>query len=265
MTQLKERIVSGEFGKVIQVKGMAGWPRYDSYYSRSGWAGKLKADDTWVLDGTINNPLAHMLSNELYLASMKPGVMAEPLSVEAELYRGHDIESEDTSSVRIITKDGPEVLFNASLCSSAEIDPITTIKCEKAEIEYVNFNNVQIKFNDGRTDEIVDDNEQRIYMLEKLADGFEQGGNYAATVETCRPFTLAVNGAFESCGRPVGIPEQYISHVEQGDDVKTIIKNLDHILEQAHLEGRLFSEINVEWAAKSKVFTLANYKEFAMK
>ena len=70
--QLKKQIVEGLYGPVKRVRGMAGWPRFDTYYNRTEWAGKLRINGDWVLDGTINNPLAHMLSDELYLASMKP-------------------------------------------------------------------------------------------------------------------------------------------------------------------------------------------------
>lgn len=262
ISELKERIVSGEFGKVKRVRGMAGWPRDDSYYNRSGWAGQLKVNGNWVLDGTINNPLAHLLSNELYLASMKPGVMAEPVSVQAELYHGHNIASEDTSSIRIETADGPDVIFNASLCSNTEISPIMTIECEKAVIEYVNFDVAQIIFNNGRTDKIIDNSEQRIHMLSKLADGFADMGNYAATVETCRPFTLAVNAAFESCGRPHGIEDKYIRRFEHGDSIKTVIDGIDSVLKVAHANGRLFSEIDIEWAKRSKKKTVKGYESF---
>ena len=262
MKELKARIANGKFGKVKRVKGMAGWLRYDSYYNRSGWAGQLKVNGNWVLDGTINNPLAHLLSNELYLASEKPGMMAEPVSVEAELYHGHDIVSEDTASLRIKTVDGINVIFNASLCSNSEINPIITIECEDAFIEYLNFNVAHITYCDGKTDKIVDESEQRIYMLGKLAEGFENGGKYEATVEMCRPFTLAVNGAFESCGLPHGIPEKHISRFEHGDSIKTVIKGIDHVLEVAHSNGRLFSEMGVEWSKPSKSFNLKNYCNF---
>ncbi len=262
MQELQSRIVSGEFGKVKRVKGMAGFPRYDSYYNRNSWAGQLKVNGDWVLDGTINNPLAHLLSNELYLASVRLNAMAEPISVEAQLYHGHDITSEDTSSLRIETADGPEIIFNASLCSNAEISPVTTVECENAIIEYVNFNVAEINFNDGRVDKIVDDSEQRIYMLSKLADAFEAGGDYAVTVETCRPFTLVVNAAFESSGLPGGIEERYISRFEYGDSMKTVINGIDHVLEVAHANGRLFSEMGVEWAGKSKKFATKEYKTF---
>jgi predicted dehydrogenase len=85
--RLKADIVAGRFGRVKRVKGMAGWQRLDEYYSRSSWAGKLQINGDWVLDGTINNPLAHLLANQLYFASMEAGKLAEPISVQAELYR----------------------------------------------------------------------------------------------------------------------------------------------------------------------------------
>jgi len=261
MQELKTRIVRGEFGQVQQVRGMAGWPRDDSYYARE-WAGQISANGDWVLDGTINNPLAHLLTNELYLASMEPGAFAEPTTVEAELYHGHDIVSEDTSSVRIETRDGPEVIFNASLCSNTEINPVTTVECEQATIEYTNFNMASIAWHDGRREKTTDDSEQRVHMLSKLAEGYERGGEYAVTVETCRPFTVAVNAAFESCGMPHDVDAKYIDRFEHGDSVKTVIRGIDHVLEVAHANGRLYSEMGVLWARPSKKMGAVDYTCF---
>jgi len=263
---LKKRIVEGRYGKVKRVRGMAGWPRFDTYYRRSEWAGKLHINGEWILDGTINNPLAHMLSDELYLASMKQGEMAEPVSVEAELYHGHDIESEDTSSLRIMTDKGVEILFNASLCSEAKMDPFVIIECEKAKIEYTGFSKATIILQTGEVDRITDDNEKRINMLTKLAEHYENGSQYPVMLETCRPFTLAVNGAFESCGQPHSIGKEYLTCREQsdsnGDAIKTVIKDIDHILRVAHENGKLFSEVGAAWAKKSVKFDLRGYKKF---
>jgi predicted dehydrogenase len=264
--QLKKRIVEGRYGQVKRVRGMAGWPRFDTYYNRTEWAGKLHVNGEWILDGTINNPLAHMLSDELYLASTKPGAMAEPVSVQAELYHGHDIESEDTSSLRIITDKGVEILFNASLCSDAKMDPSVIIECEKAKIEYVGFCKATITLENGEVDHITDDNEKRINMLVKLAEHYESGSPYPVSLETCRPFTLVVNGAFESCGYPHSIGKEYLSCREQsdpkGDTIKTVIKDIDHVLRVAHENGKLFSEVGAAWAKKSSSFDLRGYKKF---
>jgi predicted dehydrogenase len=263
--ELKDRIVSGEFGKVLKVRGIAGWPRMDDYYSRSSWAGKLKAGDEWVLDGTINNPLAHMLSNELYLASMKPGEMARPVEVTAELYHAHDIESEDTSSLRIIADNGVEITFNASLCSEDNLDPHNMIICEKATIEYINFNEARITFTDGKEDSIIDETEQRVYMLEMLYESMSSGKPFACSLETCIPFTTCVNAAFESAGRVKTIAQKYIIRREQGDTIKTVIKGMDRALRVAYDGGKLFSELGLDWAKKSEPVNAENYDHFPSK
>jgi predicted dehydrogenase len=260
--ELKKRIVEGRWGRVKRVKGMAGWPRLDSYYNRSDWAGKLRMNGDWILDGTINNPLAHMLADELYLASSKAGEMAQPVSVQAELYHGHDIESEDTSSMRMITDEGIEVLFNTTLCSDARIDTSVIIECEKARIEYLAFCKATITLKNGEVDTIDDPCEKRINMLTKLAECYESGASYPVVLETCRPFTLAVNGAFESSGAIYSIDKKYLERSAQGDDTKTVISDIDNVLKAAHEKGKLFSEVGAQWAQKTKIFNLKNYKKF---
>jgi predicted dehydrogenase len=262
--ELKERIVKGQYGKVKRIKAMAGWPRLDTYYSRSAWAGKIKAADGWILDGTINNPLAHAMANQLYFACDKPGKMADLVSIEAELYHGHDIESEDTSSVRVITDKGIEILFNTSLCSDARMDPLITIECEKASIDYFNYKKVTIKALDGKVEEeLSNDTEPRGNMLKSMADSFTNNKPYLVPLEMCRPFMLVVNGAFESGGGINAIDKQYISRVKQEDgDIKTIIEDIDNVLKTAHEKGKLFSEVGAKWAKKGKKFNLKGYKKF---
>ncbi|OHB58370.1 MAG: hypothetical protein A2Y12_01030 [Planctomycetes bacterium GWF2_42_9] len=270
---LKKRILSGEFGNVRRLSAVAGWYRDDAYFNRSDWAGKVKLNGDWILDGTVNNPLAHLLSAELYLASTQLYTMAEPAAVEAELYHGNDIESEDTSSLRIITNNNIEILFNASLCVDNEINPVIRIYCEKARIEYVGFNSVVINFNDGKTEKLTDMNienpadetESRVWMLKELIRCYESGDEFAATLESCRPFVVAVNSAFESNGYPCAIDNKHISRFECGDNVKRTIKGINDILESAYNENKLFSEIGVEWARKSAKYDVENYSFFPVK
>jgi predicted dehydrogenase len=261
--ELKKRIVENRYGKVKRITAMAGWPRLDTYYTRSGWIGRIKVDGGWVLDGTINNPLAHALANELYLASDKPGQMAELASIEAELYHGHNIESEDTSSVRVITDKGIEILFNASLCSDERMDPMIVIYCEKAKIEYFNYKAVTITASDGSVEKMTSDSEPRTNMLKIMADSFTSGQPYLVPLEMCRPFTLVVNGAFESSGEVHAIGKEYLNRIKQKDgDVKTVIEDIDNVLKTAHEKGKLFSEVGAKWAKKGKKFDLKGYKKF---
>jgi hypothetical protein len=75
-----------------------------------------------------------------------------------------------------------------------------------------------------------------------------------------------VNGAFESCGYPHSIGKEYLSCREQSDlmggTIKTIIRDIDHILRVAHEKSILFSEVGAAWAKKSSNFDLRGYKKF---
>ncbi len=264
--QLKQQIVAGKYGKVKRVKGVAAWPRFDSYYSRSPWAGKLRLDGEWILDGTINNPLAHMLADQMYLASEKPNEMAQPVSVEAELYHGHNIESEDTSSLRIVTDKGVEILFNTTLCPQNKMDTLVTIECERATIKYSAFAKAEIIFADGKVEKIEDNAEKRTVMLKSLAQSYTDKKPYLVTLEMCRPFMLVVNGAFESCGKPHAIDKKFLTYSAEtesaGQTVKTVINGIDDLLKEADEKGKLFSELGAKWAVKSKKIDLQRYTQF---
>jgi predicted dehydrogenase len=263
--EMKANIISGRYGNIKRIRSIGAWERLDSYYSRSNWAGKLSVDGEWVLDGTVNNPLAHVLSNNLYLASMERWQMAEPTTVQAELYHAHDIESEDTSSLRVITTDGVEVVFQATLCADKVLQPITVVECENAIIEYNEFVQATITYPDGRKKEIVDDTEQRVYMIEQLVNAYENKKPYVASLEICRPFTLAVNGAFESSKLTHSIDAKYIHSFEHEDSIKTVVEGLDELMQKSHQQGQLFSEVGAPWAVKTKPFMLAKYTKFPSK
>ena len=260
--QLKADISSGKYGKVKRVRSIGAWERLDAYFNRNSWAGKLRLNGEWILDGTINNPLAHVLSNNLYLASMDRWLMAEPKTVQAELYHVHDIEAEDTSSLRIITTDGVEVVFQATLCADKVLEPITVVECENATIEYNEFVRATITYSDGKKEEIVDDTEQRVYMLGQLADSYENKKPYAGSLELCRPFTLTVNGAFESSKEIRDIDSKYIRRFEYKDSVKTVVDELDNLMYSAFEQGKLLSEMDGPWAVGTEPFDLTGYTKF---
>ena len=96
--ELKRRVCDGKLGEIkeVAVKGM--WKRLDSYYDRNPWAGELKLGDDYVLDGTVNNPLAHYLYNGMYFGCTTWGEVLKPVRVRAELYHAHHIDSEDNSA-----------------------------------------------------------------------------------------------------------------------------------------------------------------------
>lgn len=262
---LKRELTEGRFGMVRQVKGSAAWIRTSAYFNRNTWAGCLKRGDDWILDGDINNPLAHLLCNNLFFASSEHHKLAEPATVEAELYRCNRIESEDTSCLRIRATNGIEILTYLTLSTKQEIVPRTIIDTEKALITFEDFNRLKIEFYDGETEEHEAYQENRIEMLEHLCRAFRTGEPYLSTLDMMRPFTVAVNGAFDSAGSISSIPEEFIDSSEVDGVTFRSIKGIENTMQGALASSSLYSEIGVPWARGSEKFDTSNYKQFPVK
>ncbi len=259
---LKKELLEGRFGRVLDVKGIGGWIRTRAYFNRNSWAGRLKLGTDWILDGDINNPFAHVLCNNLFFAAADHHQLAQPLSVEAELYRCNPIESEDNSCLRIETANGVDVMSFLSLSPQAEIPPCTIIETEKAVITFKNFEKIKIEFTDGTTEETESFQENRIEMIQSLCRAFRTGEPYLSTLEMIRPFTVTVNGAFDSAGTIQTIPEDSIEVSNVGGEDHHSIKGIEKILQEACESNMLFSELGVPWAKKSDKIDTSDYTWF---
>lgn len=265
MAFLKLRISEGALGEVTQLSAATAWIRKADYYARNDWAGRLKVGDAWVLDGTINNPLAHQVANLLFLASTERRKMATPAAVRAELYAGHDIESEDTAAVEILTAEGPRCYFLGTLCADEQSNPEITVLGSQA-VAYRSFDGrVCIRYNDGRVEEpTVNDSRQTVERFENFVAAAEanDANLLCCHLEMVRPFTLAVNGAFESARRVRPAPAEYVRRSGEGAATKTVIAGIDAAIPQASSTGRLFSDLGLGWAKPTETFDLTGYDRF---
>jgi predicted dehydrogenase len=263
--RLKTQLMNGDFGAVHAVRARALWMRPESYFFRSEWSGKMKINGQWVLDGTIGNPLAHLLAEALYLATPNAG-MAVPVSIQAELYHANEIESEDTSCLRLETAEGVPVFYCASLCSKEMTPILCEIQTEKAVVRLTDYFQLRIEWRDGQIEEDEtpgnDNFLDRRIMLESLVSSLSRQERPLITVEECRPYMLAWNGAFESFGIPAAIPDSAIvSEINKMGPVRCIPGFLS-MAEQACGEMKLFSELGTEWARSGSRINLTNYTTF---
>jgi predicted dehydrogenase len=264
--QLKVELLAGTYGKIKRVKSLGAWVRTDAYFGRNNWAGALKRGDHWILDGDINNPLAHVVCNGLFFAGAQQATLANPLSVEAELYRANQIESEDTSAVRIQTAEGIEVLSWLTLACQDESDPVTVIETEQASIKLINLEKVEITWHDGRVEFRDSYKENRIEMIEHLCRSLRGDEPLIGELANLRPFTLSVNAAFESVGSIHSIPKSALDCVTVREtETQVAIEGMGAILKEAYESNALFSEIGVAWARKSEVFETAGYTHFPVR
>lgn len=134
---IKKDILSGRFGRCMEMKSIILWPRDLAYYRRgSGWAGKIMlADGTPVYDSIANNATAHYLHNMLFLLGAD-GSAAMPETICGELLRANAIENFDTCKVDMTMPGGAKVHFMASHAVEENMNPTFRFRFEKADIYY---------------------------------------------------------------------------------------------------------------------------------
>lgn len=269
---LKRLICDGRLGKIESVAVRGVWMRTDSYYERNPWAGRFKLDDVYILDGTVNNPLAHYLMNGLYFACDEWGAIGTPVRVRAELYRGHHIESEDTSAVEVELASGAKVYFLATLCGEAGGDTTVHIEVagEKGTAFWASKGDVTVKFSDGSPDETIDEapDDTGRDELWRNAIRYFRGldTELNCPLEMTRNFVLAMNGAFLSSGttHPVAddMLKQYV-HEETGER-HTEIAGINESIERCFRERKLYSDLDLPWTVRTEPFELVGFTEFRM-
>jgi predicted dehydrogenase len=255
-----DAIRAGKLGTVTDVSALCLAQRPDDYYARTWWAGKIRANGRVVRDGPLNNPFAHMSQHLLSFGGAAQGRVARPLSVEAELYAGHDIESEDTDSIRAVLDTGPTLHFYASLCSR---DSWLTAICVKGTQGTITWDNERLS--DG---ELALAGGTRAPMV--------QGGDSGGTTEAMfRSFIHAIEGRATRLACPVEdtlghaqlvemvFAGEHITHLHGTDFVRreesrtregspqsarTYVEGMEQVAREAFATGRLYSEVGAPWA-----------------
>jgi predicted dehydrogenase len=265
--ELKKYICEGKLGEIKEVLVKGKWKRLDSYYERTAWAGKFIYDGQYVLDGTINNPLAHYLMNALYFATRERQKAASPLRVRAELYRGHKIEGEDTSCLMTEVDSGAQIFFFATLCSPNETKPVHRVIGTRGVAEWTAGSDVHIKYSDGQVEVIKDDGrDEKVEVFRNAARYLRRiDKEIYCPLKMTKPFVLTVNAAYESAKLIKQIPDQFLIREEEGESVSTTIKNIDETIDRAFESRKLYSDLGVEWAYKTGFFSVKGYDYFDLK
>ncbi|MBN1350741.1 Gfo/Idh/MocA family oxidoreductase [candidate division KSB1 bacterium] len=258
-------IESGDFGKVNRIKVLIGWPRGWDYYRNKNWLGKLKIENRWVLDGPLSNATSHFLNNALMILHAKNHDTAIK-HVTAELYRANDIDSYDTCCLKAAMTDGAELLFVSTHAINKRIDPVMEIDTEKALISWNFIEEKTVIRYKGRNKKIfkernTEEKYQNIFR-DMVTVSSMRTRRPKATMELSRPQVLVSNLAFESAEGILTLPEEYLKTTTDKYGKKTIIKDMETIITRAYDENKLFSEIELSWAAGTKKVAAKGYANF---
>jgi predicted dehydrogenase len=261
---LKRDILAGLFGRPLRLAALTCWPRDAAYYRRNHWAGRLRdpRSGRWVLDSPANNGMAHYLHNLLFLAGDAMERSALPRIAEGEHYRAYDIESADTTCLRLLLDGGVEVLHLASHATEETIQPRFRLDFDAGTVTCdVDRGGIVATLSDGssRSYGLPDDSPH----FQKLSEAIAAAG--APCTPLCGPEasmaqTLAINGLHES--RPVTCPFPAGLVREDLAAGRRYVPGLATVLEQCYERNQLPSEIGAEWADRGARIDLHQYVHY---
>ncbi|WP_349672102.1 Gfo/Idh/MocA family oxidoreductase [Lacrimispora sp.] len=253
--QMKKDILSGLFGRPVQMKALHAMKRGSAYYKRNSWAGKIMVNDCGVHDSPFNNACAHQFQVMTFLLGSKMDEAAMLSKVTGELYRANPgIENYDTASVKGETADGvPIYYYTTHNLERKSFGPVSEYRFELGTIYYGK------DFGDGPVNEyvaVMNNGTSISYgriskgeRMQKLYDAIESTrdrNHPVCTISCAIPHLEAVE---ELSMLPiVPVSEGMIKWFGDEDDRYCCIKNAEEVLEQCYLNQLMPKESGAGWS-----------------
>ena len=258
LSAIRQIIEGGRLGDITSLSTLCLGKRYDNYYARARWAGRIIVDGKIVRDGTLNNPYAHMAQLLLTVAGIAAGGPVRPIELEAELFAGHDIETEDTCALRARLSSGVPFHFYSSVCTHFPFNMQIRIEGTKGVIDWKVTGNPQarVRFADG-TEEILpnlitDDGGNTPAVFRNYIEALEGRAQLACPIDDTLAFAELVEKMFTEHSVTHLHDTPYVTRVELEDggrqEVATYLDGIEDYAVKAFETGKLYSEVGAPWA-----------------
>ena len=245
---IRELIEKGAIGTVTGVGGAGAWARDEAYYRRAPWAGKRRLNGVDVIDGVLTNPLAHAVATALALNDTTRA--EDVVRIETELVRANDIESDDTSCVRVTTVQGRPVTVAVTLCAEHPGEPYVLVHGSRGRITYwYKQDRVLLQraghgpeeFEYGSTD-----------LLENLVAHLTDGDALLVEPDATGAFMKVVEAIREALD-PAQLPTD-AWHLLTAEN-RRVVPGIDALVTAAADTLALYSELGASWAPPKEVST----------
>ncbi len=139
---LKQKLDSGEYGKILGARAFVTWHREDGYYTESGWRGKIATEG----GGVMMNQAIHTLDLVRWLL----GDVEQVQGKVASHWFGHINDTEDTAEIAIRFKSGARGIVFATVGYVTDSPVFIEIVTEKAV--FTLCDTLTVKGCDGQTE-----------------------------------------------------------------------------------------------------------------
>lgn len=258
LRQLKRWKCEGALGDIQAIRASAAWPRYNGYYDRAPWAGKMSIDGEPVFDGPATNANAHLLHALMFLAGETLDEFDVPAEVEAELYRARPIESYDVACMRGKLSTGPEFSCAVTHATENMVPYRIELFGEKGRA-WLDGNGQSIGNDAGLPNPEGKDANTFLESYRAFVDYVEGKRPRPFTrLSDTRGYVLATNGALLSSEGIHNIPSSDWNTYGKGEEAGYDVIRLADWIAASGRKGALLSDDGVSWARKGKIVPLAN-------
>lgn len=233
---------AGAIGEVRGISATGLWLRTKAYFKRSRWAGKRSLNGTDVVDGVATNALAHAVATGLWLAGAR--TVADVESVDTDLYRANDTQSDDTSVVRVRTTRGTVLTCALTLCAPEQSAPSVTVYGTEGQLTlFYTEDRLEITTPGGVRTETFGRKDLLENLLaarnhEDLLSPLSGVGAYVSVLEAIR-----------TADSPRAIHPDFITWDGDGDAAHPVVHGIESLIRRAALGHATFAELGAPWTA----------------
>ncbi|MEU9660406.1 Gfo/Idh/MocA family protein [Streptomyces chartreusis] len=238
---IRTMMAEGAIGEITGIGGAGAWARPESYYRRAPWAGRRRLNGVDVIDGALTNPLAHAVATALALNGSVRA--ADVTAVETELLRANDIESDDTSCVRVSNAQDRPVVVAATLCAEDPDEPYVVVHGDRGRITFWYKQDRVLLQRAGRGPE--ESEYGRSDLLENLVEHLIDGTDLLVTPEVTGAFMKVVE-AIRLAPDPAPLPAGAWQLLP--DEQRRVVPGIDGLVAAAADTLALYSELGAPWA-----------------
>lgn len=232
------RAAMGAIGAIEHLAAVGVWARSEAYWRRARWSGRRHLEGRVVADGVVTNPLAHAVASALALAGAAAPEDVD--AVESDLRRVNDIETDDTSSLRIRTAGGPDVIAALTTAGERRHEPYVLVRGSEGHLVYHYTLDVLSVFEAGRalprTFSFA-----RTGVLDDLVRHVGEGTALRVPLAATGAFTRVLSAVVDSAPPT---PIAGFEVIERDGERFRVLPGVAAMIERAAWEGMLFAEFD---------------------
>ncbi|WP_432514422.1 Gfo/Idh/MocA family protein [Kineococcus sp. SYSU DK001] len=240
---VRARIDAGRIGRVTGYAAGGCWQRARSYFTRADWAGRRRLGDRVVADGVLTNPLAHAVATALAVAGRR-GV-DDVVSVVVDPFRVNDIETDDTTAVRVGLRDSPGLVLAGTLAASERGEPFVVAQGTGGRITLYYALDVVVEEVPGWPPLV--SRHERTDLLDDLLRHRTDGGPLLSPLAGSGAFTRVLD-AIVGGPAPRPVDPARVRAVDLPGDRRLELPGVEEAVAAALDSHRTFTELGVDWA-----------------